>query len=54
VPLDYRDSDGVMISIAVIWHTATDPAQRIGSLFFDGGGPTELIDSLSCGYAAVG
>jgi hypothetical protein len=51
VPLDYQDPDGAMISIAVIRHTATDPAQHIGSLFFDGGGPTELIDGFPANYA---
>jgi pimeloyl-ACP methyl ester carboxylesterase len=53
VPLDYRDPEGAMISIAVIRHTATDPAQRIGSLFFDGGGPTELIDGFPANYAQL-
>jgi pimeloyl-ACP methyl ester carboxylesterase len=39
VPLDYHDPHGQMISIAVIRHLATDPAHRIGSLFFNPGGP---------------
>ncbi len=39
VPLDYRRPHGPMISIAVIRHLATDPARRIGSLFFSPGGP---------------
>jgi len=53
VPLDYRAPWGAMISIAVIRHTATDPAQRIGSLFFDGGGPAELIDGFPAIYAQL-
>jgi pimeloyl-ACP methyl ester carboxylesterase len=39
VPLNYRYPRGPMISIAVISHRATDPARRIGSLFFNPGGP---------------
>jgi pimeloyl-ACP methyl ester carboxylesterase len=39
VPLDYHQPRGQMIDIAVIRHLATDPAQRIGSLFFNPGGP---------------
>jgi pimeloyl-ACP methyl ester carboxylesterase len=39
VPLDYHDPHGRMIDIAVIRHLATDPAHRIGSLFFNPGGP---------------
>jgi pimeloyl-ACP methyl ester carboxylesterase len=39
VPLDYRDPHGRLIDIAVIRHLATDPAHRIGSLFFNPGGP---------------
>jgi pimeloyl-ACP methyl ester carboxylesterase len=39
VPLDYDDPHGPGIDIAVIRHPATDPAHRIGSLFFNPGGP---------------
>jgi pimeloyl-ACP methyl ester carboxylesterase len=39
VPLDYTDVHGAMINLAVIKHTATNPAHRIGSLFFNPGGP---------------
>src|SRR5689334_117530 len=39
VPLDYDDPSGPTIDIAVIRHPATDPAHRIGSLFFNPGGP---------------
>ena len=39
VPLDYRNPRGPMISIALIRHLPADPARRIGSLFFNPGGP---------------
>lgn len=39
VPLDYAHPVGTKISIAVIKHPATGPAHRIGSLFFNPGGP---------------
>jgi len=39
VPLDYQQPRGQMIQLAVIKHPATDPAERIGSLFFNPGGP---------------
>lgn len=39
VPLGYGDPNGPAIDIAVIRHPATDPAHRIGSLFFNPGGP---------------
>jgi pimeloyl-ACP methyl ester carboxylesterase len=39
VPLDYRHPRGATITIAMIRHLATDPARRIGSLFFNPGGP---------------
>jgi pimeloyl-ACP methyl ester carboxylesterase len=39
VPLDWRHPRGPMISIAVIRHLATDPARRVGTLFFNPGGP---------------
>ena len=38
-PLDYAHADGRVISLAVIRHVATDPANRIGTLFFNPGGP---------------
>lgn len=46
VPLDYRHPGGAKISIAVVRHLATDPARRLGSLFINGGGPAEQIESL--------
>jgi pimeloyl-ACP methyl ester carboxylesterase len=39
VPLEYTEPDGVQIPLAVMRHRATDPTQRIGSLFFNPGGP---------------
>jgi hypothetical protein len=39
VPLDYRAPLGSTIDVAVIKHPATDRARRIGSLFFNPGGP---------------
>jgi pimeloyl-ACP methyl ester carboxylesterase len=50
VPLDYRHPRGATVSIAVIRHLATDPAHRIGSLLFNGGGPSEQIDSFPAVY----
>jgi pimeloyl-ACP methyl ester carboxylesterase len=39
VPLDYGEPHGSTIDLAVIRHRATDPANRIGALFFNPGGP---------------
>jgi pimeloyl-ACP methyl ester carboxylesterase len=39
VPLDYAHPNGATINLAVIKHPAADPAHRIGSLFFNPGGP---------------
>src|SRR5204862_179959 len=39
VPLDDRHAEGHSISLAVVKHTATDPARRIGTLFVNSGGP---------------
>lgn len=39
VPLDYRHPEGTTIDVSVIRHLATDPSERLGSLFFNGGGP---------------
>ncbi|WP_307862403.1 alpha/beta hydrolase [Pseudonocardia parietis] len=39
MPLEYTEPEGEQIPIAVMRHRATDPAQRIGSLFFNPGGP---------------
>lgn len=39
VPLDYSDPQGATINLAVIRRPASDPANRLGSLFFNPGGP---------------
>jgi pimeloyl-ACP methyl ester carboxylesterase len=39
VPLDYRYPRGAMIELAVILHPASDQARRLGSVFFNPGGP---------------
>jgi pimeloyl-ACP methyl ester carboxylesterase len=53
VPLDYQDPYGAMISIAVIRHLATDPAHRLGSLFFNSGGPAEQIEPFLASYPEI-
>jgi pimeloyl-ACP methyl ester carboxylesterase len=39
VPLNYRHPRGAKIHLALIRHRATDPAHRIGTLFYEPGGP---------------
>ena len=39
VPLDYAHPAGATIHLAVIKHPATDPAHRLGSVFYNPGGP---------------
>ena len=39
VPLDYARGDGTTITVGVLRHKASDPANRIGSLVLDPGGP---------------
>ncbi|MFC8390351.1 alpha/beta hydrolase [Streptomyces sp. NPDC057238] len=39
VPLDYDDPRGRTIELAVVRRKATDPGRRIGTLFFNPGGP---------------
>ncbi|MFJ5922142.1 alpha/beta hydrolase [Kitasatospora sp. NPDC092948] len=39
VPVDYRDPGGATLDLAVMRHPAGDPAHRIGSLFYNPGGP---------------
>jgi pimeloyl-ACP methyl ester carboxylesterase len=53
VPLDYRHPGGAKISIAVVRHLATDPARRLGSLFFNGGGPSEQIEPFLGFYPSL-
>jgi pimeloyl-ACP methyl ester carboxylesterase len=53
VPQDYRHPHGARISIAVIRHLATDPARRLGSLFLNGNGPSEQIESFPADYGGL-
>ena len=53
VPLDYRQPLSQAISLAVIRHRATDPAHRLGSLFFNSGGPTEQIEPFLASYPQI-
>jgi pimeloyl-ACP methyl ester carboxylesterase len=50
VPLDYDRPRGRRIELAVIRHRATDPDRRLGTLFFNPGGPgapgTHFLPSL--------
>lgn len=46
VPLDYRDPTGATISVVLMRHRATDPAHRLGTLFFNSGGPYEQLTSF--------
>lgn len=39
VPLDYADPDGEQIELAVVRRPATDPSNRVGSIFVNPGGP---------------
>lgn len=39
VPQEYTDPDGPRVALAVMRHRATDPQRRIGTLFFNPGGP---------------
>jgi pimeloyl-ACP methyl ester carboxylesterase len=55
VPLEYSEPDGVQIPLAVMRHRATDPTHRIGSLFFNPGGPGVVAtDTLRTMPAATG
>lgn len=53
VPLDYRNPDGKKINIAVMRHLATDPGHRLGSLFVNGGGPTEQLTDFGMAYTKL-
>jgi pimeloyl-ACP methyl ester carboxylesterase len=54
LPMDYDDPDGEQVQIAVAKVPATDPAQRIGSLFFNFGGPGgPAVDYLQAAGAGV-
>lgn len=55
VPLDYAQPAGKQVRLALKRQKATDPAQRIGSLFTDPGGPggsgVEFLGSFAAGVA---
>jgi pimeloyl-ACP methyl ester carboxylesterase len=53
VPLDYRQPLGKTINIAVIRHLAADPAHRLGSMFFNSGGPAEQIEGFIQSYPQI-
>jgi pimeloyl-ACP methyl ester carboxylesterase len=54
VPLDYDDPAGETISLAVAKVPATDQANRIGTVFFNPGGPGGAgADAIRSGAAAV-
>jgi pimeloyl-ACP methyl ester carboxylesterase len=46
----YAEPRGATISVAVIRHRATGPAGRLGTLFFNGGGPNEQIQGFAAGF----
>jgi len=53
VPLNYRHPQGRTISIAVMRHLANGPGRRLGSLFFNQGGPAPQNDSFPQAYLAL-
>jgi pimeloyl-ACP methyl ester carboxylesterase len=53
VPLNYQHPRGTTISIAVIRHLATDRAHRVGTLFFNSGGPAEQIAPLIASFSGI-
>ena len=52
VPLNYRHPDGQKISLALMRLPASDPSERIGSLFIDFGGPggPDITDLVNRAY----
>jgi pimeloyl-ACP methyl ester carboxylesterase len=54
VPLDWADRGGRKITLAVIRHLASRPQKRIGSLFFNPGGPgNSSVDFVRAGGGAL-
>lgn len=54
LPMDYDEPDGERVQIAVARVPAADPAKRIGSLFFNFGGPGgPAVDYLQAAGAGV-
>jgi pimeloyl-ACP methyl ester carboxylesterase len=54
VPLDYEDPDGETIEVAVTRHPAEDPANRIGALFVNPGGPGGSAIGLARSFGRAG
>ncbi|MBL1076866.1 alpha/beta fold hydrolase [Nocardia sp. 2] len=56
-PLDYREPDGASIDLAVIRSRTADPAQRLGSLVYNPGGPGgsgfETVAAAAAKFAAA-
>jgi pimeloyl-ACP methyl ester carboxylesterase len=53
VPLDYRQPRGAKITLEVIRHRAAGPGRRLGSLFFNSGGPAEQIGPFLSSFAQI-
>jgi pimeloyl-ACP methyl ester carboxylesterase len=54
LPMDYDEPQGTQVQIAVARVPATDPTQRIGSLFFNFGGPgAPAVDYLQAAGAGI-
>jgi pimeloyl-ACP methyl ester carboxylesterase len=54
LPMDYDEPQGTQVQIAVARVPATDPTQRIGSLFFNFGGPGgPAVDYLRAAGAGI-
>jgi pimeloyl-ACP methyl ester carboxylesterase len=53
VPLDWGEPDGRTISLALIRHLASNPDQRIGTLFINPGGPADTGVGLVQGLGAM-
>ena len=53
VPLDYRHPRGRTIRLAVMRHRATGPGRRLGSMFFNQGGPADQLDTFPQAYQQI-
>lgn len=53
VPLNYQHPLGQTISIAMMRHLAAGPGRRLGSLFFNQGGPAPQNDTFSRAYLGL-
>jgi hypothetical protein len=54
VPLDYSDPGRRTIELALVKRAATDPGRRIGTLFFNPGGPGEAERRNCCSFTRPG